>query len=102
MGIELAGSYWSNLNSRSLSVFIAPCASRVIDGDGVVHGGDEDCVWDQKEVEEYLGTYSILLYNNLVEFKHNKYGEDSVQKKSVLSKRQSLANKNPSFIQTNI
>ena len=93
---------WNDFNVLSLSVYILPCASRLVDQDGLAHGGGEDCIWDQQEVEQYLGSYNMLMYRNIAEFKQDKYGEDSVQKKSVLSSRYSIANKNPSFTQTNV
>ena len=54
MGLELSGSMWKDLNVLSLGIVIIPCASSFEDSDGVVHGGGEDCLWDQQEVESYL------------------------------------------------
>ena len=87
MDVELVGSMFKNFNYRSLSIFIAPCVSRVVDYYGIVHGGGEDCVQDQKDVEAYFGAYNILLYHNFVEFNQDKYGKDSVTKKSGISLR---------------
>lgn len=93
---------WKDENLQSLSVFIAPCASRVVTQDGVEHGADEDCVWSQKEVENYFGTYNVLIYHNIQEFQQDKYGEDSIQRKSVLHKHFMVSNAAPTWTMTNI
>ena len=44
---------------------IIPCASKVTLYDGSVVGGDESCVWDEKEVENYLGNAILFIsYQN--------------------------------------
>ena len=65
---------------------VLPCASRKVTADGVEHGAEDDCAWERDEVEGYLATYNLMVYHNFMEFEQDKFGEDSVQRKSVLHK----------------
>ena len=58
---------------QALSVRLIPCAASVVTIDGKKLGGaseNDDCVWDQEEVNSYLGyTINMLVYTNQREFK---------------------------------
>ena len=46
LSAQLNGTMWSDANFRSLSLYIAPCASSVVTSDGVEHGAQDDCIWN--------------------------------------------------------
>ena len=63
--MDLYGSWQSDDNWASIEFGLYPCATRFELSDGSVQGGHDDCEWDKKAVDEYLGTgvSMLMLYN---------------------------------------
>ena len=81
------GSYYNPQNYNALYIKQLPCATRVMLYDGSEVGAEEDCVWDQQQMEQYLGGASFLLhlYFNQQKFKPDVYGEDRIKRFSSRS-----------------
>ena len=66
----LQGSWLSIGDSTSFDVWLTSCASHYTLFDGSEVGVDENCVWDLKEVQSYLGIgFYLSVYHNQKEFK---------------------------------
>lgn len=64
-----------------------PCASRVKIYDGSEVGGEEDCIWDKNEVEDYLGkAYYMKAFINLQKFMPDKYDDHGIERKLEVKK----------------
>ena len=63
---ELYGTWRSGSSYAAIKIDVRPCASRWTAADGKVYGGYDYCVWDQKEMQEYLGSNlnTLFLYNS--------------------------------------
>lgn len=65
MRFALRGTETSGLEYTTFDPMLIPCASKVTLFDGSVIGGGDECVWDEKEVSEYMGTtFNMLAYHN--------------------------------------
>ena len=66
---ELEGSWLRTGDSNTYDVWLTSCASQFTLFDGSEVGGDENCVWDLKEVQKYLGGgFYMSVYHNQQEF----------------------------------
>ena len=69
----------SGVDFTALDPMIVPCASKITLHDGSVVGGDESCVWDKQEVQNYMASaFSLLSFVNQQEFMADKFGDESV------------------------
>ena len=65
MAHDLYGSWKTGGQYAAIKIDVRPCSSSWVAFDGTVHGGSDDCVWDQKENIEYLGEAinTLVMYN---------------------------------------
>ena len=70
----------------ALDPMLIPCASRITLFDGSVIGGDDECVWEQSKINEFMdGAFNFIAYYNQKEFVDAEFDEDNIIKqKSVL------------------
>ena len=62
---NLRGSYLTGNEFNAYDVWLTPCASYFELFDGSVLGADENCVWNQQEVQAYLGDgFYMKIYHN--------------------------------------
>ena len=65
LDFALFGSWRKTGDYSAINVRLIPCAVQFEAVDGSLVGGDDSCVWDQDEVNEYLGSaFNILVYQN--------------------------------------
>ena len=63
--ITMHGTEESGVDYTALDPMIVPCASRIQLHDGSVIGGEDTCVWDKDEVDEYMGSsFYTMAYHN--------------------------------------
>ena len=87
------GTWRKGARFASIDTLLVPCASQISTGDGVKIGGEDSCVWDKNEVDAYLGReYNMLVYYNQAGFRSQKYGEERIERKSVLDPRWTITN----------
>ena len=55
MGFKVHGTEASGVDYAAIDPMIVPCASKITLHDGSVVGGDDSCVWDKQEVQNYMG-----------------------------------------------
>ena len=69
--------YWRNQDNFShVDVSLVPCGSTEAEAD--------ECVWDQEEVFEYMGSeWEMEVYHNQHSFQSNKYNEARIETKST-------------------
>ena len=62
-----------------------PCGSIPAEYAAYADAEDDDCVWDKKEVFDYLGNWEMKVYHNQRSFQSNKYNKARIEKKSTVS-----------------
>ena len=55
LDLKIHGSFRSDTSYSAIELLLLPCATRVKTSDDVTIGGDDICVWDQKEAATYMG-----------------------------------------------
>ena len=65
LGFDLHGTEDTGVDFTALEIVLMPCASRVTLFDGSIVGGDDNCIWDQDEMINYVGrTVNLLGFHN--------------------------------------
>ena len=76
---KLFGTNFASSDYNAIDVALYPCASRIEAYDGSILGADDSCVWDQGEVEDYLGAvFWIKAYSNQQVFRKHEYGDERI------------------------
>ena len=84
---DLKGSWLTSDKYTTYDIWLTSCSSYYKLYDGSEQGGEDDCVWDLEEVRDYLGNgFFLSIFHNQQEFKQSLFGEDSIEKKLVLTK----------------
>ena len=66
---NLQGSSLRSADYNAYDVWLTSCTSYFELFDGSKQGADESCIWDQQEVQEYLGNgFYITVYHNQQKF----------------------------------
>ena len=66
---ELLGSWLTSSEANTFDVWLTSCSSYFELFDGNEQGADESCIWDQQEVQEYLGSgFYMTVYHNQQKF----------------------------------
>ena len=61
MGFDIYGSDLSGVDFAALDLMLIPCASRITLHDGREIGADKDCIWEKKELINYMSSgYKFL------------------------------------------
>ena len=62
---EIFGTETTAVDFSVLDVMLVPCASRITFFDGSVIGGDDSCVWEEYDIEEYMGnSFDMFTYHS--------------------------------------
>ena len=84
---QLHGSWYTGLDYAAVDIGLYPCGSLLQGRDGITHGAEEECEWDESKVRDYVGrTFELVIYYNLQEFDHQEFGLERVDNKADFKK----------------
>ena len=81
--MNLYSSWVYSDSYTALDIIAAPCGFTF---DELKEPVREDRVWDQQETLDYLGACSLVVLYNQGIFKQDEFGENRIQKNSILHK----------------
>ena len=65
LNFNLYGDWQEAGDYNAVNIRLIPCATQFESYDGTILGGNDECVWDEKEVKDYIGeSFRILVYHN--------------------------------------
>ena len=81
-GSEMKGSEYNVIDIQ-----LAPCATQIELFDGSLWGGEEQCVWKQQDMENYLNNaFFLKIYRNQQAFVQEEYDHGRIERYAELTK----------------
>ena len=81
--INIHSSYVYSNDYSAFDIIAVPCGTQL---EGDVNPMRDDCEWNKRAVMNYLKSFRLNVIFNVGVFLPNEFGEDRIQKRSVLTK----------------